>query len=95
MKLLLNRETQRELALSLFGAANAPDGTLEEVGMDWTLAALEQVGDFEHAYRQSVGAFVIFQSGTPEERDAWDAAIESCHATAQKQLDDSLLQQTE
>lgn len=90
MKLLLNAETKRELALSLRGSNDASYSTLEEVGADWTSAALRLVEDFEHAHQQSVGSFVIFQAGTKTERDQWDAAIESTREAAQKQLNDSL-----
>lgn len=87
MKLLLNTETERELACSLPSAneEGVTDSMLEEVGA-WMTSKATRSLDFDHAHRQSVGAFVIVQEATPEEEAAWDQAIADCRATADAKL---------
>ena len=92
MRLLLNTETERELAAGL-PAANEPgitESDLEEVG-DWlTERACESLAraniTWSHAYAQSVGTCVIIQSATDDEREVWDKAIEQNRAKANEML---------
>lgn len=87
MKLLLNTETERELACGLPSAneLGVTDWMLEEVGAWMTSEATRSVY-FERAHSQRVGAFVIAQEATPEEEEAWNAAIDACRKTADAKL---------
>jgi len=92
MKLLLNKETERELAAGLPSAndTGVTDAILEEVGAwmtDQAVNAIDRAGfAFTRAYHQSVGACVIVQSASDAERCAWDSGIARCRETAAKML---------
>lgn len=58
------------------------DGLADELRGD-VLAALSRAGvDYADAHQQRRGAFVIVQDGTPEEREAFDNAVDA----ARKQI---------
>jgi hypothetical protein len=78
LRLNLSAENIRELGRYL--ADGICDVDAEEFGGELVDAALRDYDatgfERERVYRQSVGSFVIVQTGTAAERDAWDNAIE-------------------
>lgn len=84
MHLNLTTENWRELLTDEIDAAERAAGVdadqtfyneFAEALRDETLRRLTV--DYSRAHQQSVGAFEIIQSGTAEERAAFDAALES------------------
>jgi hypothetical protein len=90
MRLLLNAETERDLALWLDGANDdaTTDGMLEEAGANWTKLACRWLSDhgheFSRAHSQSVGSFVICQ--TPTKSHVWHQALEDTRGKAQEYM---------
>lgn len=90
LRLNLSNENARELALTCDGANHEllSDSDLEAVGNEIIGAALRDLSDrgidYERAYSQSVGSFVIVQDCTPSEREAWQAAIDRAMPAANR-----------
>ena len=93
MKLLINTETERELARRVLSNVNLPgltDSDLEVAGSMLTRGATQSLFSaaipFSRTYERSAGADQIVQSATDSERALWDSAVDSEVAAADTYL---------